>query len=147
VPSGALVREEKRTFEGGATLFSLRIGDWYRVVHNATGWRDWAQRRPWTEVLQLPAWLIGDQVTIIALGLTGQETAADLQRLAEVFEVREAVAREFAVWREVQYAAGGDEAMCATDEAVAVVIERLHAAGWRPGDTAERAAELLRGAP
>lgn len=36
---------------------------------------------------------IEPSVTIVALGLTGQETAAELRRLAEVFEVREAARR------------------------------------------------------
>lgn len=48
-----------------------------------------------------------------------------LRRLAEVFEVREAVAKRW----------GADLA----DE----LSERLHAAGWRPGMTAEDAARLL----
>lgn len=75
----------------------------------------------------------GDSVTIVALGITGEETAADLQRLAEVFEVREALMRE-------------DEDYAHLPLTATLAAERLHAAGWRPGMTAEDAARLLAGA-
>jgi len=93
--------------------------------------------RVWTDIRKLHPWLWEDcddinepKPTIIAMGLTGQETAADLQRLAEVFEVREAIADEV-----LEKAPGG-----LTLDEVAV---RLHAAGWRPGMAAEGAARLL----
>lgn len=101
VPDGTLARY-------GDGCYFLRLGnlDTDRLV------RDWTwSTQDW------------DRVTIIAMGLTGHETAEDLRRLAEVFEVREALT-----------AVGGP----------AELAERIHAAGWRPGDTAERAALLLR---
>lgn len=89
--------------------------------------------------------LLPGDATIIALGLTDQETADDLRRLAEVFEVREAVSREFAVWRVVQQEAGGDDVFSAKGEDMDRCVDRLHAAGWRPGMTAEDAARMLAG--
>jgi hypothetical protein len=109
------------------------------------------------------------QVTIIALNLTGQETAADLQRLAEVYEVREVLTAtlieprgpyEPAFWliglpcgpglfdHKTEDGEDGITAMevgSGTDRDVALqaAAERLHAAGWRPRDSAARAAELL----
>ena len=91
---------------------------------------------------------MGQTVTIVALHLTGQETADDLRRMAEVFEVREAVMGEPALRRIVWTQAGEDEAVdpiCASDDAVSAVLERLHAAGWRPSMTAEDAARMLAG--
>jgi len=84
-----------------------------------------------------------DRVTVVAMGLTGQESAADLQRLAEVFEVREAwlAMPPFEIARiaslVVAYADAG--AVGAFDD----FYRRLHAAGWRPGMTAEDAARML----
>lgn len=76
-----------------------------------------------------------ETVTIVALGLTGRESAADLRRLAEVFEVREAL------WKTVDaYQAGWGDPW---ELAEVWLAERLHAAGWRPGMTAEDAARLL----
>lgn len=101
VPDGTLAR-----YNDGCYFLRLGNLDTDRLV------RDWTwSTQDW------------DRVTIIAMGLTGHETADDLRRLAEVFEVREALT-----------AVGGP----------AELAERLHAAGWRPGDTAERAALLLR---
>jgi len=103
--------------------------------------------------------------TIVALGLTGQESADDLRRLAEVFEVREALVAEVASQRPDR--PGGlwpwthlfDEAFdrgrlrrCEAAECpgglrcvtlLAELAQRLHAAGWHPGMTAEDAARLL----
>jgi hypothetical protein len=70
--------------------------------------------------------------TIVALGLTGEESAADLQRLAEVFEVREYLIRS------------GDDAVWCGQE-LDVFAACLHAAGWRPGMSAEDAARRLAG--
>jgi hypothetical protein len=75
--------------------------------------------------------------TIIALGLSGQEAAADLQRLAEVYEVREAM---------LSWSADERAVVLAHEAAWGIlseVAERLHASGFRRGMTAEDAASLL----
>ncbi len=81
--------------------------------------------------------------------VTGQETAADLQRLAEVYEVRDAL---FTAPDIVEFMHTSVEDMnsyecpeCSPHEPQAWTwaAERLHAAGWRPGMTAEDAARLL----
>lgn len=101
-------------------------------------------RMPFAGIVWVSPWRypVAKMCTIIALGLTGRETAADLQRLAEVYEVREALSvmsmdairpildETFAVAR-----ADGDWR--------SFVAALLHAAGWRPGMTAEDAAHLL----
>lgn len=71
-----------------------------------------------------------EPVTIVALGLTGRESAGEVRRLAEVFEVREHLMRvgDDAIW----YGQDIDD-----------FAPLLHAAGWRPGMTAEDAARLL----
>jgi hypothetical protein len=93
-------------------------------------------------------------VTIVALGLTGQESAEDLRRLAEVFEVREAISRMrplLGVPADLT-ARVPNIALLTVGEAIdigwswiGVMAERLHAAGWRPGMTAEDAARRLAG--
>ncbi len=110
------------------------------LVGEAPGWNvPWDIRNP-------------GPVTIVALSLTGQETADDLRRLAEVFEVREAL--RLRAWRKDSHlpwhtslrpfdedgvVASGKTA----EEAIQAAAERLHSAGWRPGMTAEDAARLL----
>jgi hypothetical protein len=122
VPHGALVERRGVFFvrlRGGGHVVGPRI------------WADMRKLQPWP-------WEDCDDInepkpTIIALGLTGKETAAELQRLAEVYEVREAIAAsddlKRVLWVYHHNQPNGDE--------------HLHAAGWRPGDSAERAAELL----
>lgn len=102
------------------------------------------------------------RVTIIALGLTGSESADDLRRIAEVFEVRDfldwATASGEGLWRLDEappavflYFSRGQQITVAElksddateADALNAAAERLHAAGWRPGDSAERAVELL----
>lgn len=80
------------------------------------------------------------RVTIVALNLTCKESAADLQRLAEVYEVREAsVTLPMAL---VVRAMGPiDDPL--TADGIGSAAERLHAVGWRPGMSAEDAARLL----
>jgi hypothetical protein len=144
VPDGAMVRDVTRdAFDDEVQVCISGYGCTVAMCSECKAWS--------------PEWMwsgcSGNNYTIIALNLTGQETAADLQRLAEVFEVREALCAFIRTSGEVH------AAMCAfllrkretdritAEEAATVLAERLHAAGWRPGDTAERAAELLRGAP
>lgn len=72
-----------------------------------------------------------ERVVIIALDLTGQETAADLQRLAEVYEIRE------------HLISTGDDSIWFGEE-IDELAPRLQAVGWKPGMTAEDAARLLK---
>jgi hypothetical protein len=135
VPSGALVRTH-----GGD--FALRVGDdghWVRLVGEIK--MDWARAGAWGGWSFDEGEVVDEGASaIVALGLTGQETAADLQRLAEVFEVREALLSindlEAVSGRYLESAGEFNVAfdMLATD---------LHAAGWRPGMTAEDAARML----
>ena len=129
VPDGAMVRCEDGSYE-------LRRGTTCRSFGFYRGPGVWSLSSSWR-------WLpthAEERLTIIALGLTGQESANDLRRLAEVFEVREALR--------------ADDQLSLLMEADGVVridhiedeqtqAERLHAAGWRPGMTAEDAARLL----
>jgi len=131
VPSGAFVETS-----GGGRFF-VRVGN-QRLLAKVPGDKSWGTDTwgPWNDRFATSG-------TIIALGLTGQETAAELQRLAEVYKVREAwlamppveIARITSLL--VAYADAG--AASAFDD----FYRRLHAAGWRPGMTAEDAARLL----
>jgi hypothetical protein len=174
-------------------------GKFYAVKHHGRG--EWVgPNEGWTSFTGPWSWpwspaplSLRGEVTIIAMGLTGQETAADLQRLAEVFEVREALLAtpcvacmgEAVCWGycdvepELQpmcdkccYHSGEDGWCTLVRDDLQGLAARLHREGWkagekvlrtltadgerehgansiagRPGDTAERAAELLRGAP
>lgn len=87
VPDGALVREVDGVNAG---MYTVRHGELGLVVSPHDRRRAWAVFRP------ADAWgweyATGDgevtQATIIALGLTGEETADELRRLAEAFEVQ-----------------------------------------------------------
>lgn len=122
-PNGALVRQDSD--------FYLRINDHGWCVCNGYRWAafacyaDGAISQPWP-------WYGAGQVTIIALGITGSETAADLQRLAEIFEVREQLL---------------DPGIAGFTKTSADEMEywarRLYDAGLRHGMAAEDAARLL----
>ena len=148
VPDGAMVRTP-------GYMYVLRQGGRGTIVAlpDSGGWGVDDGWWPWQSIGNSD---LAEQVAIVARGLTGQETADDLRRLAEVFEVREA----FNVWRPDTHAQ-----WCArverwwpprptsivaqretAEEARQAAAERLHAAGWRPGMTAEDAARLLAGA-
>lgn len=132
VPDGALVREHD----------GLHAND-YDVRHAGRGWLVWAcMARVWRSSLSSlgTSWDEvddhSDVVTVIALDLTGQETAADLQRLAEMFDIREALTRaptDALAW--LTFRAGGDS--------LDTLVARLHAAGWRVGMTVGDAVRLL----
>jgi hypothetical protein len=129
VPSGALVR----TGQGRAGFYLLRVDEHGSCVGATRGrWSPFVGEWKWSNAAD------DEQVTIITLGLTGQETAADLQRMAEVFEVREAVKK----WSRDEWAImpkrGGMPGLLSD------FVHNLHAAGWRPGDAAEDAALFLR---
>ncbi len=144
VPWGALLRHRPG-------WIALRSEGRFRWVQMAGEWR--YEPRQWGSggALEEGArWdLFEGEFTIIALGLTGQETAADLQRMAEVFEVREAL-------KVVQSLYGGANWFVMLGDhvwpwgfgsnkhrALDVMSKRLHAVGWLPGMTAEDAARLL----
>jgi hypothetical protein len=96
-------------------------------------------RMPFAGIVWVSPWRysVAKMCTIIALGLSGQEAAADLQRLAEVYEVREAM---------LSWSADERAVVLAHEAAWGIlseVAERLHASGFRRGMTAEDAASLL----
>lgn len=137
VPSGALVRAD-------IGAFYVERGAWRYRVHSACA-SFWAR-----EIAGHPerARNTGEQVTIIALGLTGQETAADLQRLAELFETREALRKALRTEPGLSgftrvYLGGMMVGGFSGGDGLTYWAQRLHAAGWRPGMTAEDAGRLL----
>lgn len=119
VPSGALVRDEEGDIAG-------RVGDighWARIAGGwLVDWRDWL----WVTDRGHRGF-----ATIMALDLRDAASYDEVRTFAEVFEVREAFQ---AMRRAVREASG---------QHINEVAERLHAAGWRPGMTAEDAARLL----
>lgn len=144
VPDGALVRDDqarcvmRRPRRG---IYVLTSCGWLRT----DGQWLWGHGRP-------------TPVTVVALGLTGDESADDLRRLAEVFEVREVLWEDACdqTWcvcvgqrvgqRVVVLHGWTEETKDLDDEqGLTMAAERLHAAGWRPGMTAEDAARLLGG--
>lgn len=133
VPDGALVRPNS-----DARVYSMRINGGGRYVCNPRGvWRGFMDfpGTPWGWDPRLDEDPKRTPALIVALGLTGKESADDLRRLAEIFEVREAL------WKTVDaYAAGWGNIW---EQAETWLAERLHAAGWRPGMTAEDAARML----
>jgi len=136
VPDGALVRESQ-------DWHALRLRG--RGIYVGEPGADWLSANPWSDEGRWP-WNNGGDgspVTIVALGVPADATAAELQRLAEVFEVREALSQVdwSAVPRlpdDLEHLARHNE-----DEALQQLAERLHAAGWRKGRSAEDAARLL----
>lgn len=148
VPSGALVRVAANPdfgYHEGA--HSLRRGDRGVWVQDEVRWSCWPDEPQWEWGGAVDAGCVGEDPTIVALNLTGQETAADLQRLAEVFEVREAMTARLGAdgWK---VALGPVPVMeinsgSTRDAALEVAAHYLHALGWRKGQTAEDAARLL----
>lgn len=121
VPDGALVR-----FYGGKRL---RPGHALRIKNRGT----WVEEdKTWYPFRGVWEWAFGGEgvATIVALNRTGQESADDLQRLAEVFEVREYLINT------------GDDSIWYGQE-IDELAPRLHAAGWRAGMPAEDAARML----
>lgn len=135
VPDGAMVRS-------AAKMYYRRAGDGGWCVGCVIG-----ERQHW-EPLGLRPWRwqggIAHNVQVIALGLTGSESAADLQGMAERFDIRAALridlglpgfSRVFLGDEMVGGFSGGD--------GLSYWAERLHAAGFRAGMTPEDAARLL----
>lgn len=176
VPDGALVRPNS-----DARVYSMRINGGGRYVCNPRGvWRGFMDfpGTPWGWDPRLDEDPKRTPALIVALGLTGSESADDLRRLAEVYEVRESLATVFdksksppgfeirdrsyddydfdgervgAYLGRVERWSWDDSEICddfktpeeALIDAWREVAERLHAAGWRPGMTAEDAARML----
>lgn len=170
VPDGVLVRSES------VRDYAARVDGFCHWMSDAGGreWRDFGVGTPWDENAEddngVPIRDEDDtRFTIVALGLTGQESADDLRRLAEVFEVREALRAAKCsecdaaceCWGICEGAVetlapmcgehcghGGEEGWCTMsgpkyDEHMHALAERLHAAGWRSGMTVEDAARRL----
>lgn len=149
VPSGALVKQ--------GHSFIVRMGDGGWHVGGPDG--AWSSFSTWSDGEPSEPWPwkgsgIG-LLSIVALNVRANATAADLQRLAEVFEVREVLQVEdayqfkvgecyhffsVALGRNVVSRVRGPGS---ADEARGWVATLLHRAGWRPGMTAEDAARLL----
>lgn len=144
VPDGALARVDPNTGYIWHEVRYLRKGVSKGAV---AGIHDHSSRGSWfTCPTQLddPDWLTwahSDNVrTIVALGLTGEETPVDMQRLTEIYAIHEALRAmnplDFLV------ATGGigpDSRSFNISEAPPL----LHAAGWRPGMSPEHASECL----
>jgi hypothetical protein len=141
VPDGALVRDAQ-----GWHAIRMRG----RGVYVGQPGEEWLPANPWSDDGRWHWTRVEDaQATIIAINRTGQETADDLRRLAEVFEVREVLSRHRLPARVVVHGqtvmidrwmydhadAGGDF--------LGTVAVCLHVNGWRAGMTAEDAARLL----
>lgn len=135
VPDGALVRDD------ASRCYELRLGDRHEILGYTIEGAEFDRDND-------PCGWLGVErgtSTIVALGLTGQETADDLRRLAEVFEVREALGDIDEVAIPADFAHSLEEMVEDGDEAGArdVLARTLHAAGWRSGKTAEDAARRL----
>lgn len=138
VPSGALVRAllEKR-YTGHVLRVDAR-GQW--VHTSGEEWCEFGVSSAW--LWDPPPITVDDPVTVVALNVPADATAEHLRELAEVFDVREAwlslicaLTTGRMTQAEAEWHNGGRD--------IDVFAPRLHAAGWRPGMTAEDAARLL----
>jgi hypothetical protein len=135
VPDGAMVRDAEGWHALRVRARGVFVGQPGEGWLSADPWSD-AGRWHWSTAALATD---GTRVTIVALDLTGQETADDLRRLAEVFEVREALlimkvdALERLLPRRGRL----------VDDWLNELAPMLHALGWRHGMTAEDAARLL----
>jgi hypothetical protein len=139
VPDGALVRDQQG-------WYAMRLRDRGVYVGTPGNEEPWLSANPWPDEGR---WWWGhsdphQRVPVVALGLTGQESADDLRQLAEVFEVREALRVEPGLpgFQRVYLGdvmvggfSGGD--------GLTFWARRLHAAGCRPGMSPEDAARTL----
>ena len=137
VPDAALVRERVMRH------YALRMRG--RGIYVGAPDEPWLSANPWSDDGRWH-WTGADggPATIIALNVPADASADDLRRLAEVFEVREALRVEPGLpgFTRVYLGdvmiggfSGGD--------GLSHWAQRLHAAGWRPGMTAEDATRLL----
>lgn len=126
-----------------------------RGVFVAQPGEPWLGAQPWADEGK---WRWGtlsleEKVTIIALGVPADATAADLQRLADVFEIDRLLTSHRLPARvklngetliidrwlyDLAVQAGGDDGW------TRIIAEHLHRVGWEPGMTAEDARRLLK---
>jgi hypothetical protein len=164
VPDGALVRDDR----GRRRLYVRHAGhgdtvhDSRWLQRSGRAWRSWSRAWPWNIS---PA----DSVTIVALDVPADASAVDLQQLAEVFEVREALTsapcmecgaacvcwgicegrlETFGPMCDEHCGHGGEDGWCTMsgpkyDERMDELARRLRLLGWRKGQTREDAARLL----
>jgi hypothetical protein len=141
VPDEALVFYDGKSgdYNPGYALRSCGGGQWLNETHSPDVWDirasevgwTWASDRDWP-------------VTIVAINIPADATADDLRRLAEVFEVREALEAHadirIAVWE--RWLTVGAPPI--GDDPLLTAAGSLHAAGFDPRKhTAEDAARLL----
>lgn len=150
VSDGAMARIQGdfcvRIRSRGLFVFLRNKGTW-RAADEFDDAAKWEWRWPENEA-RLPA-------TIAAIDLTGQESAGELQRLAEIFEVYEDIygalvrADKGSLDARDEYFAavivGHAATVCGDDEQAAAydLATRLHKAGGRRGIASEHAACLL----
>lgn len=129
VPSGAMVRCSM----GDHALRRGEAGCWVSLCDHWYNYRMWW---PWDSE---PGKHTRPPFTIIALNLTGQEPAAELQRLAEIFDVCEAFVEFFRAEEPADVHRLKLVMMALCDGAAEV----LHAAGWRRGMSLAQAHKIL----
>jgi len=144
VPNGAMVRtdpdtgliwHEVRYLRNGRSLGSVA-----GIHHCDTHFGNWFACPPKRDDPVWMEWPHSGPVTIVALGLTGKETPADMQRLAEIFAVHEALRAMNPIDFLVATGGIGPESRSFN---ISEASPLLHAAGWRPGMTPEQAAGSL----
>lgn len=132
------------------------------AVRCSTHGREWFDLRV-APIVNFDEWVSNPNAAfkVLALDVPADATAADLQRLAKVFEVREAVSSLISAdgpWllddappAIVLYLSRGQQLTVVeldadgvtTSHALDAAAKKLHRAGWRPGMTAEDAARML----
>lgn len=144
VPNGAMVRTDPNTgliwHEVRYQRGDLSLGSVAGIHHRDTHFGNWFACPPKRDDPVWLEWPHSGPVTIIALGLTGKETPADMQRLSEIYAIHEALRAmnplDFLV-------ATGGIAPDSRSFNISEAPPLLHAAGWRPGMTPEQAAACL----
>lgn len=135
VPDGAMVRTDDGSFY-------VERPTWRYRVHTRLS-SFWARE---TSAQPERAKNTAERVTVIALSLTGKETAGELRALTERFDIRKMLRVEpglpgfSRVYLEAEMLGG-----FSGGDGLSYWAERLHAAGWRVGGTAADAARLLAG--
>lgn len=147
VPHAAL----GRCVMGRELSYVLRREDRGAWVDAGTEWASWPAGGQWSwgdadetgvRVADPPAPLAG-RVTIVALDLTGDETAEDLRRIAGEYEIVE-VLRAMSP-TDLLSVTGIDPDPAATTYTPEGAGRQLYALGWRPRDPTSSAVALLHG--